>query len=237
MLGGSVLLKHLQASILGMRPGDKMVGETPHSVAQEREDGRMCAPSAARNLSPILDAMAPYVPSQGVALELASGTGEHIVEYARNFPNVIWQPTDIDPDRLNSIDAWRAQKGIQNMRMAQFLDASAPSWRTGPMSMIMTVNLMHLIDTSTAQAVIAGVARNLAPGAVWFLYGPFRTGRAFRSEGDKAFHASLIAHDPQIGYKDLEKVEAWAADAGLRRDDLIEMPANNLALVLRRATA
>ena len=214
-----------------------MAGEKPHSIAQQRGDGRMSAPSAARNMSPILEAMAPYVPPQGVALELTSGTGEHIVEYARAFPNVIWQPTDIDPERLNSIDAWRAARGIRNMRLAQFLDASAPSWRTGPMSMIMTVNLMHLIDTPTAQAVIAGVARNLAPRANWFLYGPFRTGGAFRSDGDQTFHASLTAHDPQIGYKDLEKVEAWAAEAGLRRADLIEMPANNLALVLCRARA
>ncbi|WP_283401464.1 DUF938 domain-containing protein [Aliiroseovarius halocynthiae] len=197
----------------------------------------MSAPSAARNMPPILEAMTPFVPAQGVALELASGTGEHIVEYANSFPNVIWQPTDIDPDRLNSIDAWRADKGIQNMRMAQYLDASAPSWRTGPMAMIMTVNLMHLIDAQTAQAVIAGVARNLSPGAHWFLYGPFRTGGAFRSAGDESFHASLTAHDPQIGYKDLEKVEAWCAEAGLRRAELIEMPANNLALVLRRAKA
>jgi hypothetical protein len=211
-----------------------MLGEKPHSLAHERDDGRMSAPSAARNLPPILDAMTKHVPSQGVALEIASGTGEHIVEYARRFPNVIWQPTDIDPDRLNSIDAWRAERGIRNMRMAQFLDASAPSWRTGPMSMIVTVNLMHLIDAPTAQAVIAGVARNLAPGACWFLYGPFRTGGAFRSDGDQAFHASLAAYNPQIGYKDLEKIEAWSADTGLRRADLIQMPANNLALVLRR---
>lgn len=214
-----------------------MAGEKPHSIAQGRDDGRMSAPSAARNMAPVLDAMAPFVPAQGVALELASGTGEHIVAYARKFPNVIWQPTDIDPDRLNSIDAWRADRGIQNMRMAQYLDASAPSWRTGPMAMIMTVNLMHLIDAPTARAVIAGVARNLAPGAHWFLYGPFRTGGAFRSDGDRTFHASLTAHDPQIGYKDLEKIEAWCAEAGLTRVDLIEMPANNLSLVLRRPTA
>ncbi|MCK0141772.1 DUF938 domain-containing protein [Aliiroseovarius sp. F20344] len=211
-----------------------MAGEKPHSTAHQHSDSRLSAPSAARNLSPILEAMGPFVPKQGVALELASGTGEHIVEYARAFPDVIWQPTDIEPTRLNSIDAWRAEKGVQNMRMAQFLDASAPSWRTGPMSMIVTVNLMHLIDTQTARAVIAGVSRNLAPGASWFLYGPFRTGGAFRSEGDEAFHASLTAHDAQIGYKDLEKIEAWSAEVGLRQADLIEMPANNLAIVLRK---
>ena len=189
------------------------------------------------NKAAILSVISQYFNDKITVLEIGSYTAQHARYFAENLPGIVWQPTDIATERLDSIDAWRAKRGIQNMRMAQFLDASAPSWRTGPMSMIVTVNLMHLIDVPTARAVIAGVARNLAPGACWFLYGPFRTGGDFRSEGDKAFHASLTAHDSQIGYKDLEKVEAWAADAGLRRDDLIKMPANNLALVLRRATA
>ncbi|WP_245924489.1 DUF938 domain-containing protein [Aliiroseovarius pelagivivens] len=212
------------------------MGEQPHSIAHQRGDGRLSAPSASRNLSPIVDAMETFVPSQGVALELASGTGEHIVAFAQAFPQVTWQPTDISAERLNSIDAWRAELGVQNMRMAQFLDASAPAWHSGPMEMIVTVNLMHLIPDETAQAVIAGVARNLAPGAVWFLYGPFRTGGQFRSEGDASFHATLSGQDPLIGYKDLETVQAWAEKAGLHTVDLIEMPANNLALVLRRTS-
>ncbi|MCI2395277.1 DUF938 domain-containing protein [Aliiroseovarius sediminis] len=211
-----------------------MAQELPHPTAEGQDDGRLFAPSAARNLAPILSAIRPFVPPRGVALEIASGTGEHAVAMARAFPDTIWQPTDIDAERLISIDAWRAHKGAQNMRVAQVLDATAPSWRTGPFAMVMTVNLMHLIDIQAAQAVINGVARNLSPSGHWFLYGPFRIGGAFRSDGDRVFHASLTDQNPGAGYKDIEAVETWAADAGLTRVDLIEMPANNLALVMRQ---
>lgn len=211
-----------------------MAGEKPHSNAEARNDGRLSAPSAARNIAPILEVIGPFVPSGGVALEVASRTGEHAVAFAEAFPDTIWQPTDIDAERLISIDAWRARKGIMNMRVAQVLDATAPSWRTGPFEMAVTVNLMHLIGAEDAQAVVKGVARNLLPGGHWFLYGPFRTQGLFRSDSDQAFHASLTEHDPAIGYKDIEEIEAWSVEAGLSHVALIEMPANNLVLVMRQ---
>lgn len=195
----------------------------------------MYAPSAARNVAPIVAAMQGHVPDQGYALEIASGTGEHVVAYAAAFPGVVWQPTDIQVDRLISIDAWRAEAGVANMRMAQLLDASQRDWDAGRFDLVMTVNLLHLIPKVAAQLVIEGVARTLQPGGRWVLYGPFRTNGAFRSDGDVAFDANLRRHDPAIGYKDLEWVESEAALAGLRRVALIEMPANNLMLVLERA--
>lgn len=211
----------------------EMTTEKPHSYVETRDGGRLSAPSAVRNIPPILETIAPFVPRGGVALELASGTGEHAVALACAFPDTIWQPTDIDPERLVSIDSWRAHHGVSNMRVAQALDATAPSWRSGPFDLAVTVNLFHLIAMTQVQAVMRGVARNLSPGGHWFLYGPFRSGGAFRSDADRAFHSALTDHDPQIGYKDIETIETWAADAGLIRVALIEMPANNLALVLR----
>lgn len=210
-----------------------MTGEKPHSNAEACDDGRLSALSALRNMQPILEAIAPYVPKGGVALEVASGTGEHAVALAREYPETIWQPTDIAPDRLVSIDGWRVYRGVSNMRAAQALDATAPSWRLEPFALAVTVNLFHLISKSDVQAVMRGIVRNLTPGGHWFVYGPFRSGGAFRSDADRAFHAALTAHDPQIGYKDVEALETWAADVGLTRVALIEMPANNLALVLR----
>lgn len=210
-----------------------MTGEKPHSTTETCDDGRLSAPSALRNMQPILEAIAPFVPKGGVALELASGTGQHAVALAQAFPDTIWQPTDIDPDRLLSIDSWRRYHGLSNICVARALDATAPSWRLGPFALAVTVNLFHLITKPDVQAVMRGVARNLSPGGYWFLYGPFRSGGTFRSDADRAFDATLTDHDPQIGYKDIETIETWATDAGLTRAALIEMPANNLALVLK----
>ncbi len=206
----------------------------PHSHASTGTDGRMRAPSAGRNTGPILKAMAAHVPADGIALELASGTGEHAVAYARRFPQVTWQPTDIAADRLASIDAWRAAERVENLRVAQHLDASGPDWQTGPFDLVVVVNLFHLVSESTARNVIGGVARSLRPGGRFFVYGPFRTGGRFRSAGDQGFHQRLQDNDAAIGYKDLEWIEQTCATAGLARTELIEMPANNLSLVMVR---
>lgn len=215
-----------------------MAGETPHSVAsiadEEVRDGRLSAPSAARNIAPILTALRPYLPDNGYALELASGTGEHAISYARSFPGIVWQPTDIASERLDSIDAWRAQAGLRNMRLAQFLDATQPDWCAEGFDVMITVNLMHLISAPAMRAVVAGVARSLEVGGRWCLYGPFRSGGGFRSDGDQTFHQSLTAHDPDIGYKDVETVEATADLRGFACLARLEMPANNLMLIFEK---
>lgn len=209
-------------------------GERLHSIAHACDDGRLSAPSAARNVAPILEVLSRHMPDTGYALEIASGTGEHAVACAGAFPGVVWQPTDIEAQRLVSIDCWRAVKGHRNMRMAQYLDASAPDWKAPGFDFFLTVNLLHLIPEAAVRNLIKGIARSLEPGGRWALYGPFRTGGGFRSEGDLAFHETLTSHDPAIGYKDLEWIEELARESGLVRRELVEMPANNLMLVTER---
>ncbi|WP_259811620.1 class I SAM-dependent methyltransferase [Aliiroseovarius crassostreae] len=226
----------------GCRTERRMVGEVPHSTAHPvgpegtaaRDDVRLSAPSAARNIPPILDAIAPYLPERGYGLELASGTGEHAIAYAGAFPGIVWQPTDIAPERLDSIDAWRARAGHRNMRIAQFLDASAPGWKVEGFDVLMTVNLLHLISEDALREVVAGVARSLEKGGRWCLYGPFRMGGQFRSDGDRAFDARLRGSDAAIGYKAVEDVTRLAEGGGLTQLALIEMPANNLLCVFEK---
>ncbi len=206
-----------------------------HSNADSLADGRLSAPAAVRNAPAIVAALAGWLPERGRALEIAAGTGEHAVALAGGNPGLDWHPTDIDPLRLASIDAWRAAEGVSNMRVATLLDATGPDWRVDPVAVIYLANLMHLVPEAAAANVIRGAARALAPGGRFCLYGPFRAGGRFRSEGDASFHARLTASDPAIGYKDVEWVDAVAAEAGLDRLDLIEMPANNLIFVFERA--
>ncbi|MCP5074000.1 MAG: DUF938 domain-containing protein [Rhodobacteraceae bacterium] len=210
-------------------------GEQPkvHSNADDMGDGRLSAPSAARNTGPICSAMKDFAPQKGRALEIASGTGQHVVAYARAFPGIIWQPTDIDPDRLTSIDAWTAAEGGANLLGAQMLDAGAPDWDLGRFDFVTITNLFHLISDQAAVNVIAGVARGLNPDGVFFIYGPFRKHGEFRSTGDKDFHCRISADDPAAGYKDVDWMQATAKAAGLTPLAEIEMPANNLSLVWR----
>ena len=193
------------------------------------------APSAARNLEPITGVLARHLPQTGRALELASGTGQHVVAFAARFPGLNWQPSDLDSGNLASISARVAQAGADTLRAPIRLDACAPGWGSGAQwDAICLTNLLHLISTSETEVLLAEAARALAPSGVFALYGPFRQDGRLVSEGDGAFDASLRAQDPAIGYKDIEWVEARLASGGLTRCDRIAMPANNLMLILKR---
>jgi methylase of polypeptide subunit release factors len=78
-------------------------------------DRRRSAPAAARNVEPIIAVLEQWLPAHGTILELASGTGEHAIAFARHFPHLEWQPSDPNPDALQSIEAWREAAGGDNL--------------------------------------------------------------------------------------------------------------------------
>jgi SAM-dependent methyltransferase len=206
------------------------------SVAEGGEGAKLHAPSAARNAGPITEALCRIAPASGTALELASGTGQHVVAFARALPGLDWQPSEIDPLRRASIDAHAAEAGLANLHAAIELDATAPGWaaRHGGRDLIVLVNLLHLITTPEARILIGEAAQALAPCGRLVLYGPFLRDGQPTSEGDARFHASLRAQDPELGYKDLGEVTGWCTEAGLTGPERHDMPANNLLLVARR---
>jgi len=203
------------------------------SIALPQSGAKLHAPSVARNIEPILQAITPFVPRGGWALEIASGTGEHVARYAAAFANLRWQPTDIEPVRLASIDAWGAD--IPNLLPAKHLDASRRGWAKNwpPQDLILFSNLLHLISEVEAKTVLTEAVQALAMGGVFLIYGPFLRGDRFASEGDRRFDQSLRAEDAEIGYKAFEWVQSILSDAGLKTEPPIKMPANNLLLVAR----
>ncbi|WP_414898343.1 DUF938 domain-containing protein [Rhodovulum sp. YEN HP10] len=206
------------------------------SAATPGTDGRLSAPSARRNAEAICAVLERVAPARGRALELASGTGEHAVRLAARLPGLIWQPTEIDPWRRASIDAWAADAARPNLRPALELDACQPGWgaaRAGQ-DLIFASNILHLVSDAEARTLIEEAARALAPGGVLALYGPFLRDDGFASPGDAAFHASLIAQDPDIGYKPVAWIAARGGAAGLTLEAQISMPANNLTIIFRQ---
>ena len=206
------------------------------SVAHPGEGAKLHAPSADRNAGPITAALRGIAPGAGRALELASGTGQHVVAFARAMPGLAWQPTEIDPARRASIDAYVAEAGMPTLSPALPLDATEPGWGAdhAGQAMIVVVNLLHLIPTPEARTLIREAARALAPGGWFAIYGPFLREGAATSEGDARFHASLVAQGGGLGYKDLADVTAWLGAAGLTAPDIHSMPANNLLLAAQR---
>lgn len=207
-------------------------------VAEPVGDGRLILPAAERNK----DAIATLVNqllgtlSSGTALEIASGAGQHIVEHARRNPQITWQPTEVDADRLTSIDLYARASGLDNIRAAQWLNATATGWSAefAGQDLIALSNLLHLISAEETATLIGESARALSPGGQLMLYGPFMRGGELTSDGDRRFHAELTAADPTIGYKDDFDITDLIHASGMELIRLVEMPANNLAFVARR---
>jgi SAM-dependent methyltransferase len=206
------------------------------SIAQPHEGARLSAPAAQRNVEPLTALLRHHAPTTGRALELASGTGEHALAFARAFPDLTWQPTDLDPERRASIDAWAASEARENLLPAIELDACSPGWgsKHADHALVLLVNLLHLVSEAEARTLIAELPAALAPGGRVILYGPFLRDGETTSDGDARFHAALQAADPETGYKDDFDVIDWLHEAGLELVDVVEMPANNLAFVATR---
>ncbi|NRB33621.1 MAG: DUF938 domain-containing protein [Rhodobacteraceae bacterium] len=206
------------------------------SVANATEGAKLSAPSALRNRDDVAAMLSKVAPSTGQALEIASGTGEHVVVFASVLPGLTWQPTEIDQDRRASIDAHAAETGLSNILPTIALDALSPGWGDEHHAdLIHLGNLLHLISMPEATTLVSEAAKALKPGGVLSLYGPFMRGGVLTSDGDASFHAKLQAQDPAIGYKDDFDVIDCLQHAGLDMVDIIEMPANNLSLISRKA--
>ena len=207
------------------------------SVAVSQGDGRLFAPSAERNSAPIVNLIKRIAPEPGNALEIASGTGQHIVQLALSLPNIIWSPSDVEGERLKSISAWVESENLLNIKPPMYLDATETGWaKSLPKSnFILLVNLLHLISWDETETLISELSIALKTKGIALVYGPFMRNDQLISEGDKNFHTSLIQTDPDIGYKnDLEMLTLFS-NSGLVHLETVEMPANNAAFVLQKA--
>ena len=207
------------------------------SLAVSQGDGRLFAPSAERNSAPIVNLIRRIAPESGNALEIASGTGQHIVQLALSLPNIIWSPSDVEGERLKSISAWVESENLLNIKPPMYLDATETGWaKSLPKSnFILLVNLLHLISWDETETLISELSIALKTKGIALVYGPFMRNGQLISEGDKNFHTSLIQTDPDIGYKnDLEMLTLFS-NSGLVHLETVEMPANNAAFVLQKA--
>ncbi|HWU88274.1 MAG TPA: DUF938 domain-containing protein [Kofleriaceae bacterium] len=191
------------------------------------------APAAARNREPIREVLARHLPPGGLVLEIASGTGEHAVHLAHAFPALDWQPTDPDPAARASIAAWRDEAAPPNLRAPLALDVAAEPWPVSRADAIVCINMVHIAPWQAALALFAGAARCLAPGALLYLYGPYRFD-GVTAPSNEDFDRSLRARDPRWGVRDVTDLRAAAGDTGFSLDDVVAMPANNHSLVFHR---
>jgi uncharacterized protein DUF938 len=206
-------------------------------------DGRLDAPAFHRNHAAIRTVLQRYLANQsGDVIEAGSGTGQHVVDFARHFPDITWWPSDLNEQHLRSIAAWRAHAGLANIRPPLRIDLSDPAWGAemhgiglSNLLAVFCANVIHIAPWRVAEGLFAGAGSALRADGRLFLYGPFKRDGKHTAVSNAVFDASLRERNADWGVRDIEALEELAARAGLVLVETAEMPANNLTLVFERA--
>ena len=195
---------------------------------------RLRADACERNKDPILAVLRRVLPASGLALEIAAGTGQHAAHFAPAFPDLTWQPSDADPDMLDSIAAWAATAGAPNLKPPLRFDVTQKPWPVDAADAVVSINMIHIAPWTCCLALMAGAGRILTDGGVLYLYGPFKRDGRHTAPSNDSFDRSLQAHDPAWGVRDLADVVDAAARQGLSFVETVDMPANNLSAIFRK---
>jgi SAM-dependent methyltransferase len=207
-------------------------------------DGRLDAAAFHRNHAPIWQVLESFLRDKtGDVVEAGSGTGQHVVNFARRTPQVVWWPSDLNDQHLKSISAWRAYTQLPNIREPMRIDLSDPDWcpamhdGTGPGKLlaVFCANVIHIAPWHVAEGLMAGASKYLRPDGRLFLYGPFKRDGQHTALSNAVFDTSLKTGNPEWGVRDVEEVERLASTVGLTLVDITEMPANNLILAFARS--
>ncbi|EAQ36178.1 hypothetical protein NB311A_01699 [Nitrobacter sp. Nb-311A] len=219
------------------------IGEFRNDGRREASDERLDAAAFHRNHAAIWTVLEKFLSGKtGDVLEAGSGTGQHVVFFARRSPDITWWPTDLNDHHLRSIAAWTAHEKLANVRPPQRLDLSNP-WQLaemndchGPRALlaVFCANVIHIAPWRVAEGLFAGAAHHLRPDGRLFLYGPFKRDGRHTAPSNEAFDASLRNNNPDWGVRDVDEVSTLAQQNGLTLTEITEMPANNLILAFER---
>ncbi len=197
--------------------------------------GGLHAAATERNRDPILEVLRAVLPPTGLVLEIASGTGQHVAYFAPALPALRWQPSDPSSAHLESIRAWSAASGADNIASPLLLDVERAPWSVVHADAVLSINMVHIAPWTAAEALFRGAAGILPAAGVLYLYGPFKRGGQHTAPSNQRFDERLRDEDPRWGVRDLDELAVLATSVGFEPGEIMAMPANNLSLVYRRA--
>jgi SAM-dependent methyltransferase len=206
-------------------------------------DGRLDAAAFHRNHAAIWTVLDDFLQGKrGDVVEVGSGTGQHVVFFAKQTPEITWWPSDLNDNHLKSIAAWIAHEQLANVRPPLRIDLSNPVWCAemhdgrgpGTLLAVFCANVIHIAPWRVAEGLIAGAARYLRPDGRLILYGPFKRDGKHTALSNAVFDTSLRDNNPEWGVRDISDVATLASRAGLELEKAVDMPANNFILVFKR---
>ncbi|MBK9265972.1 MAG: DUF938 domain-containing protein [Polyangiaceae bacterium] len=198
------------------------------------------APAADRNKGPIFEILRdflidePFLTKPEVVLTIAEGSGQHVVHFAQNLPHATFQPTDVDPQALSSIQAYVDEAHCKNVLPPLALDVMSDDWPVNYADLIVCINMIHISPWAATEGLFRGVARILRPDGYLVTYGPYRFSGKFTARSNKEFDESLRARNPEWGVRDVDDLENVAQSVGMVHEGTMPMPANNHCLIFHK---
>ena len=202
-------------------PTNDLNNELPHS------------PAAERNKAAILEKLRTILKGNERVFEIGSGTGQHAIHFAKAFPKISWQTSEI-PSRVSVTSAVLSTAHLSNIQKPYALDVTSEPWPEIHADAVYTSNTAHIMPWEAAKKMIIGVAKLLKPDGLFILYGPFKYEGAFTSESNQLFDISLKSSEPHQGIRDFEAIQRLAVEHELHLQNDFSMPANNQLLVFKK---
>ena len=192
------------------------------------------SPACERNKLPILHILKRYFPEQCRILEIASGTGQHADFFSSQQSAWVWQPSDIEPESLDSIESYRVEAKRGNFLTPLRLSTIDESWNVGKFQGAICCNMIHIAPWESCLGLFYHLSRHLEPSSKLAVYGPFIRDEIPTSTSNLSFDQSLRSRDPSWGIRNLKEVNTVAEANGFQQTQVHEMPAHNLTVIFTR---
>ena len=186
-----------------------------------------------KNKEPILKVLKEYISDQESLLEIAGGTGQHGEFFAKSFPNIVWQTSDL-PDAVTDLNLRISEANLQNLPRALTLDVNDPNWNVKKYELLFTANSLHIMSEESVENFFSRIPDALQQSALVFIYGPFKYDGKFTTESNAEFDEWLKEKDRRSGIRDFEVISELAISAGFSFVADVQMPSNNQLLVFSR---
>uniref|UniRef100_A0A8C2ZBU2 Zgc:103625 n=1 Tax=Cyclopterus lumpus TaxID=8103 RepID=A0A8C2ZBU2_CYCLU len=182
----------------------------------------LLSPQAERNWESLClmleDVLKDQSHRQLFALELGSGTGQHVIRFAQKMPFVTWQPSDIKESSQDSIKEYIAATHSKNVLQPVHLDASEPweKWAGLPCNSCDVIIAINLLQYSSFKTVYA-INGTITPSC------------------NEHLDAALRQMNPEWGLPDIDVLRQLAYGNGMRLERMVSpmlqhrvtIPANN----------
>lgn len=195
-----------------------------------------------RNKQPILDVLKTLISRDTplTALEVASGTGQHCVHICKHFTNITWQPTDIDPSCMTSIEKYIEAEGTTNVKAPLMLDVSQPveQWpatiKGCLYDLIVNINMIHISPWVCTVGLFSSAGMLLKPSGLLITYGPYAVDGTLTPESNVLFDQSLRSRNAEWGVRDVADLRTLASQHRMQFVKAFDLPANNKVLVFKK---